>query len=58
MLTPKQKTKAAKELGKLGGLARAAKLTAARRREIARAAAKARWGKRAEEEQNRGISGR
>jgi hypothetical protein len=37
---------AAAELGALGGKARAAGLTAARRKAIAKAAAKARWSKR------------
>jgi len=41
------KNKAAQELGRLGGKARAAKLSAYRRREIARKAAKARWEVRA-----------
>jgi len=44
-----QKNPAAVALGKLGGKkggpARAAKLTAKRRQEIARKAARARWGK-------------
>lgn len=44
MLSDKQK--AAKILGKSGGLARAAKLTPEQRREIARRAANARWSKR------------
>ena len=46
----KEKNPAAVALGKLGGkkggLARAAKLTAARRTEIARKAAKSRWANR------------
>ena len=37
------KNKAAVELGKMGGKARAAKLTAEQRSEIAKNAAKARW---------------
>lgn len=45
-----KKNKAAQMLGKLGGLkggkARAAKLSPKRRKEIAQAAAKARWGKK------------
>ena len=39
------KDPAAKALGKKGGAARAAKLTAKRRSDIARAAARARWDK-------------
>lgn len=39
------KDKAAQELGKKGGKARAEKLTAERRREIARKAATKRWSK-------------
>ncbi len=39
------KNKAAVELGRKGGKARASKLTADRRREIAERAAKARWSK-------------
>ncbi len=39
------KNKAAKELGRLGGKARAAKLTPEQRREIAKKAAQARWSK-------------
>jgi hypothetical protein len=45
---PKSKTpksKAAVQLGQLGGLARAKKLSSEERKEIARKAAKARWGK-------------
>ncbi len=38
------KDKAAVELGRKGGQARAKKLTTERRREIARKAAKTRWG--------------
>ena len=38
------KNKAAVELGRKGGQARAKKLTTERRREIARKAAKTRWG--------------
>jgi hypothetical protein len=37
------KNKAAVELGRKGGTARASQLTAARRRQIAKLAAKARW---------------
>ncbi len=40
------KNKAAVELGRKGGKARAAKLTAEQRREIAQKAAAARWGKK------------
>ncbi len=47
--TPHKKNPAAVALGKLGGMkggkARAAKLSAQKRREIAQRAAKARWGK-------------
>ena len=39
------KNKAAQELGRKGGKARAAKLTAEQREEIARTAAQARWKK-------------
>ena len=39
------KDKAAQELGRKGGKARAAKLTAEQRSEIAKKAAKKRWGK-------------
>ena len=46
---PRKKNAAAVALGKLGsrkgGMARAAKLTAQERKEIAQRAAKARWGK-------------
>jgi hypothetical protein len=49
-LMPRKKNKHAAALGKLGaskgGLARAAKLTAKKRKEIARRAAQARWGPR------------
>lgn len=38
------KNKAAQALGKLGGAARAKSMTAKRRREIAKKAAKSRWG--------------
>ena len=41
-----QKNPAASALGKLGGPARAAKLSAKRRREIAKKAAEARWSKK------------
>ena len=37
------KNKAAQELGKLGGAARAKSMTAERRKEIAKKAAKSRW---------------
>ena len=40
------KTRRAKKAGKAGGRARATKLTAAKRSEIARIAAEARWKKR------------
>ena len=50
---PSGKNPAAVELGRLGGLkggkARAAKLTAERRREIARKAARARWSRASRE---------
>ena len=39
------KSKAAVELGRMGGRARAVKLTATRRKEIAEQAAKSRWSK-------------
>lgn len=39
------KNKAAQELGKLGGAARAKSMTAKRRKEIAKKAAAGRWGK-------------
>lgn len=39
------KNKAAQALGKLGGAARAKSMTAKRRKEIAKKAAKTRWGK-------------
>jgi hypothetical protein len=44
-LTDDGKSKAAVELGRKGGRARAAKLSGRKRKEIARAAAGARWGK-------------
>ena len=44
-LTDDGKNKAAVELGRKGGQARAKKLTTERRREIARKAAKTRWQK-------------
>lgn len=44
ILTAKQK--AARELGRAGGFARAAKLTQEQRSDIARKAAAARWAKR------------
>ena len=40
------KSKAAQELGRLGGKARAKKMSAKRRKEIAKKAAQARWGKK------------
>ena len=43
-LTDDGKNKAAVELGRKGGRARAKKLTTEQRREIARKAAKIRWG--------------
>ena len=43
-MTDDGKDKAAVELGRKGGRARAKKLTTERRREIARKAAKTRWG--------------
>lgn len=43
------KNKAAVELGRLGGLARAAALTPERRKEIAKEAANVRWQKRREQ---------
>ena len=50
------KNKAAQEPGRLGGLkggkARAEKLTAEQRKEIARKAAKARWAKKRREEES------
>ena len=45
MLSGRVKNKAAVELGRLGGLARAKVLTKKRRKEIAVKAAKARWKK-------------
>ena len=44
-LTDDGKNKAAQALGRLGGQARAKKLSRKRRREIARNAARKRWGK-------------
>ncbi len=44
-LTDDGKNKAAVELGRKGGKARAGKLTAEQRRQIAQKAAKARWNK-------------
>jgi hypothetical protein len=44
-LIPSVKNKAAQELGRLGGLARAKKLTRKQRSDIARAAVNARWNK-------------
>jgi hypothetical protein len=41
---PEKAASAAAQLGKLGGSARAKALTAKRRKEIAKKAAKARWG--------------
>jgi hypothetical protein len=49
---PSGKNKAAVELGRLGGLARAAKLTAERRKEIAVKAIAARWSRRVPPPQN------
>ena len=52
-----EKNKAAQELGRLGGLkggkARAEKLTKEQRSEIARKAAKARWDKKRQQEEER-----
>ncbi len=45
-LTDDGKNKAAVELGQKGGKARAEKLSAERRREIAQKAAKARWARK------------
>lgn len=45
-LTEDGKSKAAVELGRKGGLARAKKVSKARRREIAKSAAQKRWGSR------------
>ena len=45
-LTADGKSKAAVELGRKGGLARAKKVSKARRLEIARSAAQKRWGSR------------
>ena len=45
-LTADGKSKAAVELGRKGGLARAKKVSKARRFEIARSAAQKRWGSR------------
>lgn len=51
-LTPEQIAQARKqigeEIGHLGGKARAAKLTPKRRKQIAKKAAQARWGKKEE----------
>lgn len=53
---PKEKNKAAQELGRLGGLkggkARAEKLTPEQRKEIASKAVKARWAKKRQEEES------
>jgi len=46
IMNRKQKNPAAVSLGSLGGKARAKKLSAERRREIARKAIQARWGQR------------
>jgi len=45
LLTPEQRKEFAAQGAPLGGKARAANLSAKRRREIARKAAAARWGK-------------
>ena len=45
-LTENGKSKAAAELGRKGGAARAKKLSKKRRQEIAKAAAKVRWGEK------------
>jgi len=42
----RERSEAARKLGKKGGPARAKKLTAEQRRAIAKKAAEARWGKR------------
>jgi hypothetical protein len=44
--TPEERRKLAASGGKIGGAARAAKLSATQRKKIAKAAAKARWGKK------------
>ena len=47
-MTPEQRSQNATKAGKVGGSARAAKLTSAQRKKIAKTAAKARWGKKSE----------
>jgi hypothetical protein len=44
-VTDDGKNKAAQELGRMGGKARAAGMSARKRKEIARKAAQSRWGK-------------
>ena len=44
--TPEERKELAAMGGKIGGAARASKLTPARRKKIAKAAAKARWSKK------------
>lgn len=51
-LTEEGKSKAASALGKKGGAARAAALTASQRREIASIAAQARWKKQVNNEED------
>lgn len=43
LIVPKASSRAARQIGSIGGKARAAKLSPARRSEIARKAARARW---------------
>jgi hypothetical protein len=45
-MTPEQRTKQARKAGLVGGAARARKLSKARRKQIAKKAAAARWGKK------------
>jgi hypothetical protein len=47
-MSPEERSASASEAGKVGGKARAKSLTAAQRKKIAKTAAKARWGKKAE----------
>ena len=49
-LTKSQIKQARKQIGAIGGAARAESLTAARRKQIAKKAAQARWGKTKDEE--------
>jgi hypothetical protein len=46
--TPEERREHGSKGGKIGGAARAAKLTPTRRKKIAKAAAKARWNKKTE----------